>query len=183
MISLTHVPRARPFAIRATALALRRVYATPRQGEGSANWRDADGHQSAGRQDPASTTAMTPDRCQTFGGSLIGGRAFRIPGHQHCDAGLGHRRRFQAQAAHFRSCGCRRENCATPRFRSTRCGAPGLCDLRDHLLEAPTPSGSLRDSGAGLLTELTRGFDPHGAVGFALAPVYDCAACDALSRA
>ena len=96
MLSLTHVPRPPLSAIRALALALRRLHATSRQGAGFANRRDADRHQSAGRQ----VLHLRPRRHRSLPDLqrvAAVGRAFGIPGHQYRDAVLRHGRKFQAR--------------------------------------------------------------------------------------
>jgi AraC-like DNA-binding protein len=107
------------------------------------------------------------DRCQTFGGSLLAGAHSEYlvisTAMQASVVGVSFKPGgafpfLRMPAGELRD---------TSVSLDTLWGA-GAVDLRDRLLEAPTPQARIAVLERMLLNELTRGFDLHGAVGFAL---------------
>jgi AraC-like DNA-binding protein len=107
------------------------------------------------------------DRCQTFGGSMLAGAHSEYlvisTAMQSSVVGVSFKPGgafpfLRMPAGELRD---------TSLSLDTLWGA-GAVDLRDRLLEAPTPQARIAVLERVLLNELTRGYDSHGAVGFAL---------------
>jgi AraC-like DNA-binding protein len=107
------------------------------------------------------------DRCQTFSGSLLSGA------HSQYQV-IGTEQQASIIGVHFRPGGAfpfLRMPAGELRDTTVSLDAlwgAGAVDLRDRLLEAPTHQARFEILERVLLAELKRGFDRHGAVGFAL---------------
>ena len=154
-------------AIRAPAVALRRLHATPRQGARSANRRDADRRSICWKTARASTIAKTliaarPSAVRCFRARIPNTRS-SAPRCRRPSSGC-----ISGPAARSRSCGCRRANCATLRCLLRRYGARRLSICAISCWRRRRHQARFEILEQALLAELARGFEAHGAVGFAL---------------